>query len=178
RPLFMDVVERLNRHLSQTPDNSRALFIAPNATILGDVVLGEKASIWYGAILRGDINSIRLGAATNLHDGVIAHISDDSSLEVGEYTTVGHRAILHACKIGNECLIGMGATILDGAEIGDRTIIGANTLVPQNMKIPPGSLVYGNPARIVRTLNPAAQEKIRHWAIKYLSVATAHQTRH
>lgn len=170
----MDVNERLARHLSQVPNTARAAFIAPNATILGDVVLGDDSSVWYNTVVRGDINSIRIGQATNLQDGVIVHLSDDFGVEVGEFTTVGHRAILHACRVGNECLIGMGATVLDGAEIGDRCIIGANSLIPQGLQVPPGSLVYGNPARIARTLDTAAQERIRLWALKYVQVARAH----
>jgi carbonic anhydrase/acetyltransferase-like protein (isoleucine patch superfamily) len=173
----MDVNERLARHLSRTPDTSRAAFIAPNATLLGDVILGDDSSVWYGTIVRADINSIRIGRATNLQDGVIVHLSDDFGVSVGEFTTVGHRAILHACRVGNECLIGMGATVLDGAEIGDRCIIGANSLVPQGLKIPAGSLVYGNPARIARALDTSAQQRIRLWAEKYVQVARAHQNR-
>jgi gamma-carbonic anhydrase len=174
----MDVTDRLARFLSKEPDTAVAAFIAPNATLLGDVVLGEESSIWYGAVLRADINSIRIGAASNLQDGVIVHLADEAGVEVGHHTTVGHRAILHACRIGNECLIGMGATVLDHAEVGDRCIIGANTLVPQRMKIPPGSLVYGNPARIVRTLSEEEQERIGRWALKYIEVAHAHRLHH
>ena len=172
----MTIDERLERYLGQTPQTDHAAFIAPDAVVLGDVVLGEKSSLWYGAIVRADINQIRIGAGTNLQDGTIVHLADDAGVEVGDFTTVGHRAILHACTVGNECLIGMGATILDHAEIGDCSIIGANSLVPQRMKIPAGSLVYGNPARIIRTLSPEEQKTIRRWAEKYIHVAAAHAT--
>lgn len=171
----MNLNERLQRYLGRQPVIDKAAFIAPNATVMGDVELGHESSVWYGAILRADINAIRIGSGSNLQDGVIVHLSDDAGVSVGELTTVGHRAILHACTVGDECLIGMGATILDGAEVGDRCIIGANTLVPQKMKIPPGSLVYGNPARIIRELDPEEQAAIRNWAIKYIEVATAHR---
>ncbi len=171
----MDVTQRLARHLNQKPRVTEAAFIASNATLLGDIELGAKSSIWYGAILRADINSIRIGPGTNLQDGVIVHLADDAGVTVGEFTTVGHRATLHACKIGNECLIGMGATVLDHAEIGDHCMIGANTLVPQRMKIPAGSMVYGTPARIIRPLTPEEQGAIRGWADKYVEVAKAHK---
>lgn len=173
----MNVNERLERHLGRRPVTDQAAFIAPGATLLGDVELGPQSSVWYGAILRADINAIRIGAGTNLQDGVIVHLSDDHGVRVGDLTTVGHRAILHACTIGDECLIGMGATLLDGAEIGDRCLVGANTLVPQNMKIPSGSLVYGNPARVIRELHPEEQAGLRDWAIKYIEVAAAHRQR-
>lgn len=171
----MDIHQRLERYLGQTPDTDGAAFIAPNATILGAVELGLGSSIWYGAILRADINSIRIGAGTNLQDAVIVHLADDAGVQVGDFTTVGHRAILHACTVGHECLIGMGAIVMDHAEIGDRSIIGANSLVPQGMKIPPGSLVYGSPARVIRALGPDEQSAIRQWAEKYVQVAAAHQ---
>lgn len=173
----MDLSERLHRFLNRQPQTAEAAFVAPNATVLGDVALGAESSVWYGAVLRGDINQIRIGAGTNLQDGVVVHLADDRGVAVGDFTTVGHRAILHACTVGNECLIGMGATILDHAEIGDRSIIGANSLVPQSMKIPPGSLVYGNPAKIIRPLTPEEQAGIRRWAVKYISVAGAHRER-
>jgi len=173
----MKIEERLERYFGQNPDIANASFIAPDAIILGDVILGKKSSIWYGSILRADINKIRIGAGTNLQDGTIVHLADDAGVEVGEFTTVGHRAILHACSIGNESLIGMGSTILDHAKIGDRCIIGANSLVPQRMEIPSGSLVYGNPARIIRQLKPEEQNSIRHWAEKYIAVAKAHAKR-
>ncbi len=171
----MNIDDRLARYLGQTPEIADAAFVAPDATVLGDVTLGPQSSVWYGAILRGDINAIRIGTGTNLQDGVIVHLADHFGVTVGDFTTVGHRAILHACAIGNECLIGMGATILDGSEVGDRCIIGANSLVPQGRKIPPGSLVYGSPAKVVRTLSPEEQTGIRHWADKYIRVAAAHR---
>lgn len=173
----MDLTERLECFLDRQPDIGGAIFVAPNATVLGDVLLGDKSSVWYGAVLRADINSIRIGPGTNLQDGVIVHLSNDAGVKVGEWTTVGHRAILHACAIGNECLIGMGATVLDRAEIGDFCIVGANTLVPQGMKVPAGSLVYGSPARIIQSLSGEKQRSIRRWADKYIRVAEAHRAR-
>lgn len=173
----MKTEDRLKRFLSVEPNVERAAFIAENAIVLGDVALGDDSSIWYGAILRADINFIRIGKASNLQDGTIVHLSDDFGVVVGDFVTVGHRAILHACRIGDETLIGMGSTVLDGAEIGNQCIVGANSLVKQGLRVPDGSLVYGNPARIVRPLDRGERSKIRLWAEKYIRVAGAHRAR-
>jgi carbonic anhydrase/acetyltransferase-like protein (isoleucine patch superfamily) len=168
------VEERLARHLGRTPDTASALFVAANATVVGDVVLGPQSSVFYGAVLRGDIQEIRVGEGTNIQDNAVLHLADDFGVQVGAWCTVGHGAILHACQIGDECLIGMGATVLDGAVIGARSIVGANALVPKGFACPPGSLVYGAPARVVRTLTEAEAAGVRGWAEKYLAVARAH----
>ena len=170
----MTVQERLARHLGRTPDLTRALFVAPDATILGDVTLGSLSSVWYGCVLRGDINSIVIGDGTNVQDGTVVHLADDSGVRVGDYTTIGHAAIIHACEIGNECLIGMGATVLDGARIHDHCIVGANALVTQRFVAPPGSMILGTPARVVRPLTGEEMRGLRPWAEKYVEVAKAH----
>ncbi|MDQ2919422.1 MAG: gamma carbonic anhydrase family protein, partial [Verrucomicrobiota bacterium] len=133
------------QRLQLGPRIHSSAFVVPTATIIGDVSLGEESSVWYGAVLRGDINRIVIGPRTNIQDNVVVHLSDDHPAIVGELVTIGHSAIIHACTIDDEILIGMGAIILDGAEIGARSIIGANTLVTVGKKIPPGSLVYGSP---------------------------------
>lgn len=173
----MTVQERLALHLGKKPDTGRALFVAPNATIVGDVVLGARSSVFYGAVLRGDINVIRIGEGTNIQDNAVVHLADEAGAFVGAWCTVGHAAIVHACAVGDECLIGMGATILDQAKIGARSIVGANSLVPQGFECPPGSLVYGSPARIIRVLTEEEQRALRGWAEKYVEVAKAHATR-
>ena len=170
----MDIKERLARHLGRTPDTARARFVAPNATVLGDVTLGADSSVWYGCVLRGDINSIVIGEGTNIQDLAMVHLADDYGTRIGRYCTIGHSAIIHACDIGDECLIGMGATILDGAKIGDRCIVGANALVTQRFTAPPGSMILGSPAKIVRPLTAAEQAGLRGWAEKYIAVAKAH----
>src|ERR1043165_1800459 len=146
----MTIQERLAKYLGKKPDVSRAAFVAANATVLGDVTLGALSSVWYGCVLRGDINSIVIGEGSNVQDGTIVHLADDYGVKVGKRTTIGHAAIIHACEIGDECLIGMGATILDGARIGDRCIVGANALVTQRFVAPPGSMVLGAPAKVIR----------------------------
>ena len=173
----MTVQERLTRYLGRTPDVARAAFVAPNATVLGDVTLGANSSVWYGAVLRGDINSITIGDGTNIQDGTIVHLADEYGVRIGNYTTIGHAAIIHACEIGDECLIGMGATVLDGAQIGSRCIVGANALVTQRFVAPPGSMILGTPAKIVRSLTEEESGGLRRWAEKYVPVAKAHAAR-
>jgi carbonic anhydrase/acetyltransferase-like protein (isoleucine patch superfamily) len=170
----MTVQERLARHLGRAPTLSRAAFVASNATVLGDVTLGEESSVWYGCILRGDINSIVIGDGTNVQDGTIVHLADDHGVRVGNFTTIGHAAIIHACEIGDECLIGMGATVLDGARIGEHCIVGANALVTQRFVAPPGSMILGAPAKVVRPLTKQEIRGLRPWAEKYIEVAKAH----
>jgi carbonic anhydrase/acetyltransferase-like protein (isoleucine patch superfamily) len=170
----MTLQERLKRYLGRTPDTSAALFVASNATVLGDVVLGRDSSVFYGAVLRGDINEIRVGDGTNIQDNAILHLADDWGVQIGAWCTIGHGAIIHACRIGDECLIGMGATLLDGAVIGARSIVGAHALVTQRFECPPGSLVHGSPARVIRPLSGEEQEGLRAWAEKYVEVARAH----
>lgn len=173
----MDIKARLARHLGRTPDTAGARFVAPTATVLGDVTLGADSSVWYGCVLRGDINSIVIGEGTNIQDLTMVHLADDYGARVGCWCTIGHRAIIHACDIGDECLIGMGATILDGAKIGDRCIVGANALVTQRFIAPPGSMILGAPAKVVRPLTAAEQAGLRGWAEKYVEVAKAHAAR-
>src|SRR4051812_26412048 len=170
----MELRERLAKFLGKTPDRARAAFVASNATVLGDVTLGPQSSVWYGCVLRGDINSIAIGEGTNVQDLTMVHLADDYGVKVGRYCTIGHSAIIHACEIGDECLIGMGATILDGAKIGDRCIVGANSLVTQRFVAPPGSMILGSPAKVVRPLNEKELLGLRSWAEKYVIVAKAH----
>ena len=170
----MTLSERLARHFGRTPEVSRAAFIAANATVIGDVTLGAQASVFYGAVLRGDIAHIEVGEGSNIQDNAIVHLADDGDATIGAWCTIGHAAIVHACTIEDECLIGMGATVLDGARIGARSIVGANALVPQRFSCPPGSMVYGAPARVVRSLTPEEQAGLRRWAEKYVAVAQAH----
>ena len=173
----MDIKERLARHLGRKPDVAKAAFVAANATVIGNVTLGALSSIWYGAVLRGDIHSIEIGEGSNVQDLAVVHLADDYGVKVGNYTTIGHSAIIHACTIGDECLIGMGATILDGAVIGDHCIVGANSLVTQRFVAPAGSMILGSPAKVVRSLKESELLGLRGWAEKYIEVAKAHAAR-
>jgi gamma-carbonic anhydrase len=170
----MTLKQRLKKHLGKAPRTSGALFIAPNATVIGDVVLGSRSSVFYGAVLRGDIQSIRVGEGTNIQDNAVVHLADAFGAHIGAWCTIGHGAIIHACTIGDSCLIGMGATVLDGAVIGARSLVGANALVPQGFRCPPGSLVYGSPARVIRKLSKSEQRELAKGARKYVEVARAH----
>jgi carbonic anhydrase/acetyltransferase-like protein (isoleucine patch superfamily) len=170
----MNLSQRLERHLKRVPDTAASVFVAGNATVTGDVVLGRLTSVFYGSVLRGDINEIRVGEGTNIQDNVVVHLADDYGVRIGAWCTVGHGAIIHACTVGDECLVGMGATLLDGAVIGARSIIGANALVAQRFECPAGSLVYGSPARVIRALTAEEQGGLRRWAEKYVEVARAH----
>lgn len=152
-------------------------FVAPSADVVGDVVLGEDTSVWFQSVLRGDINRIEIGRGSNIQDGVVVHLSNDLPVVVGEYVTCGHRAILHACVVGDEVLVGMGATVMDGAEIGARSMVAAGALVPPGMKVAAGSLVMGVPGKVVRVLDAVEQRKIRGWAEKYVEVARHYRER-
>ena len=155
-------------HLLRTPSVHPAAFIAPGAVVLGDVTVAENASIWYNAVLRGDINRITVGQGSNVQDGAVLHLSAEFGCHIGSWVTVGHMAMLHACTIGDECLIGMGSIILDGAEIGARSIVAAGAVVTQGKKIPPGSMVMGTPGKVVRTLTDEEQSGLREWAERYV----------
>src|SRR5205085_11660266 len=132
------------------PNIAPDAFVAPNATLIGDVTLGEGASVWFGAVLRGDRDRIEIGARTNVQDNAVVHLDPGSPAIVGAGVTIGHAAIVHGCTVEDNCLIGMGSVILTGARIGRDSIVGAGALVRENEVIPPGSLVVGVPARVVR----------------------------
>ncbi|MBC2594366.1 gamma carbonic anhydrase family protein [Ruficoccus amylovorans] len=169
--------ERLEHYLNQEPQIDESAFAHPNAVIMGAVTLAPKSSVWPCVVLRGDINSIEIGEGSNVQDGSVVHLADDYGVKVGKYVTIGHMAMIHACTIEDECLIGMHATILDGAVIGARSIVGAGALVTKNTHIPPGSLVLGSPAKVVKTLSEEQQADIRHWAEKYVEVAAFHKAK-
>jgi carbonic anhydrase/acetyltransferase-like protein (isoleucine patch superfamily) len=173
----MTLEERLERHLGRKPDTSGAAFIAASATVVGDVALGPDSSVFFGAVLRGDINEIRVGEGTNIQDNAVVHLADELGAHIGAWCTIGHGAIIHACTIGDGCLIGMGATVLDGAVIGENSLVGANSLVPQHFQCPAGSLVFGSPARVIRTLTAQEQGALKVQAEKYVGVARAHAAR-
>ena len=171
----MNTNGRLENFLSKKPVLGAETFVASNAIIVGDVRIGEHASIWYGSVLRADINYIEIGRCSNIQDGVIGHLSDKKPLIVGNYVTVGHGAIIHACTIEDECLIGMNSTIMDGAVIGKQSTIAAGAVVPTGMIVPPGSLFAGVPGKLKRTLNEEERKRLKKWAEKYIDVAKAHQ---
>ena len=162
-----DVVKQLETFLRKKPMIGSNVYLAHGAVVVGDVTIGDCSSVWHNAVLRGDINQIVVGHHTNIQDNAVLHLADEYPCLLGNYVTVGHSAIVHACTVGDEVLIGMGATILDGAVIGDRSLIGANALVTQKTQIPAGSLVLGSPAKVVRALTVDERDQLRVSAEKY-----------
>ena len=160
----------VDRYLGRLPVVGERVLLAPGAAIVGDVELGEDVSIWYGAVLRADIAPIVVGPRANVQDGTVIHVADECPCVIGADTVVGHRAMLHGCRVEEACLIGMQATILDEAIIGRGSIIGAGALVTEGMVIPPHSLAFGAPARVVRTLTDADEQFHRDVAAKYVRV--------
>jgi carbonic anhydrase/acetyltransferase-like protein (isoleucine patch superfamily) len=170
----MTLQERLAKFLGATPRIAPTAFVHPRATVIGDVRLGPRSSVWPSAVLRGDINYIQVGEASNIQDGAIVHLADAHPTIIGNHVTIGHGAIVHACTVEDECLIGMHATILDGAVIGKQSIVGANALIPHGMQVPEGSMVLGVPAKVVRPLTAEERAELKGWAEKYVEVAKAH----
>lgn len=146
---------------------SDTVYIAPNATIVGDVTLKKDANIWYGAVLRGDSGAISIGEGTNIQDNAVVH--DKTTL--GDYCTVGHGAIVHGCTIGDNCLIGMGAIVLNGAVLEEDCLVGAGALVTGKMHAPAGSLILGNPAKVIKALTPEQRQHNRDNAVHYVQLA-------
>jgi carbonic anhydrase/acetyltransferase-like protein (isoleucine patch superfamily) len=151
------------------PTLGERVYVDASAQVIGDVVLGDHASVWMNAVLRGDVNSIRVGPGTNIQDNCVVHVYKATHpMVLADHVTVGHSVTLHGCTIGSWCLIGMGATILNGAVIGDESIVAAGTLVPEGMKVPAGSLVMGLPAKIRRPVTAEEREGLRVYANNYL----------
>ena len=160
------------------------VFVAPSADIIGDVIIGEGSSIWFGTVIRGDVNAIKIGKRTSIQDLSMIHVthfkkedkSDGFATTIGDDVTIAHRVMLHGCTIEDACLIGMSATILDGAVIGKESIVGANSLVTKNKIFPPRSLIMGNPAKVVRALNDAEVASLYHSADNYVRFKAMYQS--
>jgi gamma-carbonic anhydrase len=163
-----DLDKQLDTFLRAKPKLGAGVYIAKGAVVVGDVRIGDHSSIWYNAVVRGDINYIEIGHHSNIQDNAVLHLADEFPCIIGNFVTVGHSAIVHACTIGNEVLIGMGAIVLDGAVVGDQCLIGAKALVTGGMKIPAGSLVLGSPAKVSRALMLEERASLKHWADKYV----------
>lgn len=166
-------------YLSHSPQIDKNTFIAPGSLIIGNVTIMEGASIWYNSVLRGDVNSISIGAFSNIQDNTTVHadsgrgsgLSGGLPTIVGAFVTVGHNCVLHACTIEDYCLIGMGSIILDGAIIGKGSIIGAGTVVTKNTVIPPCSIVVGTPGKVIRTIDESSFNDRKDQAIHYYHLA-------
>ena len=162
-------------HGDAFPQVAESAWVAPGAFVIGDVHLGEESSVWYGAVLRGDTEPIRIGARTNVQDGCILHADPGFPAVVGEGCVVGHNAVVHGCEIGDNCLVGMGATILNGAKIGDGSIVAAGAVVPEGREFPPRSLIVGVPAKRVGDLTDEQAADIERGASEYVERAVAHR---
>jgi carbonic anhydrase/acetyltransferase-like protein (isoleucine patch superfamily) len=159
------------------PDVAPDVFVAENAVVLGNVKLGPGANVWFGAVLRGDKDRIVIGARTNVQDNVTVHLDPGAPAIVGDGVTIGHNAIVHGCTIEDNCLIGMGSTVMSRARIGRDSIVGAGALVTEGKEFPPGSLIVGAPARVVRELTPEQIEGIRRSAQGYYEHSRTFLTR-
>lgn len=153
------------------PQIADSVFLADGVRILGDVIIGESANIWFNSVVRGDEDAIRIGSFTNVQDNTTIHVEGTHSCIIGDYVTVGHNSLLHGCRISNNCIIGMGSVLMNGVEIGENCIVGARSLITENKVIPANSLVVGSPARVIRTLGPEQIEEIRQSALHYHHLA-------
>ena len=151
-------------------------FIAPGATVLGDVTIGKEASVWYHSVIRADMAPISIGEQTNIQDLSVLHVDVDLPCTVGSRVGVGHRAILHGCKVEDDCLIGMGAVLLNGVIVGAGSVVGAGALLTENVVVPPRSLVLGVPAKVVRDVDEALKVRIGETARHYLELAQLHRS--
>lgn len=152
------------------PQVGESVYISESADVIGNVVLGDNANVWFGCVLRGDINKIQIGESTNIQDLSVLHVVKDIPCIVGKQVTVGHKATLHACEIGDNCLIGMDSTILDGARIGANSVVAAGSVVPPGKVFPSGVLIMGSPAKVVRELT---EDELKSYGQHYLTYIEA-----
>jgi len=162
-------------HGDRHPEIAESTFVAPGAYVIGKVHLGEESSVWYGAVLRGDLDEVRIGARTSIQDNAVFHVDDGYPVTVGDDCVIGHAAVVHGCEIGDRCLIGMNATVLTGAKIGEGSIVAAGALVPKNKEFPPRSLIVGVPAKRVGEVREEQTKDIARGARFYVERAAAHR---
>ena len=151
-------------------------FIAPGAVVLGEVTLAARSSVWYHAVLRGDVAPIRVGEASNIQDGSVVHVDPGVPAMIGARVGIGHRVIVHGCTIEDDCLIGMGSVLLNGVSVGTGSVVAAGAVLPEGFRVPPGSLVVGVPARVTRPVDAALQARIRATWEHYLVHAERHRS--
>jgi carbonic anhydrase/acetyltransferase-like protein (isoleucine patch superfamily) len=161
----------------KVPKLAPSVFVAPNATVIGDVVIGGDSSVWFGAVVRGDVYPIRIGARTNVQDNAVVHVTGGkASTTIGDDVTVGHLALVHGCTIGDRCLIGMGSIVLDGAVVEDDCLVAAGSLVPPGVRVPSRSLAMGRPAKVVKVLGDEHMRQIREASALYVGYAKDYLT--
>lgn len=171
----MGLTGALLPHGDAFPHVAPSAWVAPGAFVVGDVRLGEDSSVWYGAVLRGDTEPVRVGARTNVQDGCVLHADPGSPAVVGEGCVVGHNAVVHGCEVGDGCLVGMGATILNGAKIGVGSIVAAGAVVPEGREFPPWSLIVGVPAKRIGEVTEEQARDVERAAREYVERAAAHR---
>lgn len=160
------------------PRLSESAWVAPGASVIGDVELGDEVSVWYGCVLRGDVHHIRIGARTNIQDLSVLHVTRDRfATEVGAEVTIGHRAVVHGCRVGDGALVGIGAVVLDGAVIGEEALVGAGAVVPPGAVVPDRTLVLGTPARPTRELSAEEIVEQRARTLTYVELSREHAAR-
>ena len=165
----------IRAYKDKRPQLGSQAWVADSADVIGDVVLGARSSIWYGAVVRGDVEKIRIGQDTNIQDNSVIHVDSGGwATVVGDGVTVGHRVVLHGCTIGNGALIGIGAIIMNGAEVGEGALVGAASLVTEGTKIPAGMLALGTPCRAHRPLTDEEKQHLRESAAHYVELAREH----
>lgn len=157
------------------PNIDKTVFIAESADIIGKVNIEKNANIWYNTVIRADDQSITIGENTNIQDGCVVHVGNDIPTVIGKNVTIGHKALIHGCTIGNNTLIGMGSIVLDGAKVGEYTLLGAGSLVPPGKEIPSGVLAMGSPAKVIRELSDIEKENLVKSALKYIETANNHK---
>jgi carbonic anhydrase/acetyltransferase-like protein (isoleucine patch superfamily) len=165
----------IKKYKDQVPKIDKSCFVAESSDVIGEVEIGEYSSIWYGAVLRGDVDKIIVGKNSNVQDGTIVHGDFNVETIIGDNVTIGHNAIIHGATIGNNVLIGMGAIVLNNAVIGENTIVGAGAVVTGGKEIPSGSLVLGSPGKVIRQLTDAEIESIAKSAKTYVELAQNHK---
>lgn len=157
------------------PNIDKTVFIAESADIIGKVNIEKNVNIWYNTVIRADEQSITIGENTNIQDGCVVHVGNDIPTVIGKNVTIGHKALIHGCTIGNNTLIGMGSIVLDGAKVGEYTLLGAGSLVPPGKEIPSGVLAMGSPAKVIRELSDIEKENLVKSALKYIETANSHK---
>ena len=162
------------RHHGVTPRVHPSVFVAAGACLIGEVEVGQDASIWFNAVLRGDINAIRVGKRSNIQDGSILHVTHTYAVEIGEEVTVGHQAMLHGCRIGDRALIGMNAVVLDNAQVGPSALVAAGSVVKEHFVVPEGMLAAGVPARVIRPLTDEEKQGLKDSAERYVQYALSY----
>jgi carbonic anhydrase/acetyltransferase-like protein (isoleucine patch superfamily) len=173
--LDLNEMGNLLPHGDTSPKVAPSAWVAPGAYVIGDVALGKESSVWYGAVLRGDTEPIRIGDRTNVQDGCILHADPGFPAIVGEGCVVGHNAVVHGCEVGDNCLVGMGATILNGTKIGDGSIVAAGAVVPEGREFPPRSLIVGVPAKRAGDVTDEQATDIERGASEYVDRAAVHR---